>query len=149
MKPIQRTKAPRRTRDLLVSLTQAPWLIQGAKFLVVGVLNTSIDAGLYFVLTRLLGLGAFPVLAKGISYGAGVLNSFYCNKRWTFRSDARTLVTLAPFVLANLIALAVNAGVMHLCLDVAGLHELLSLTLATGAAFLWNFTLSKFLIFRK
>lgn len=51
------------------------WLGQAVKFLSVGVLNTALDASLYFVLTRWLGFSTLQTLAKGISYGAGVLNS--------------------------------------------------------------------------
>ena len=126
------------------------WLEQAAKFLSVGILNTALDVGLYFVLTRWIGaFAAWRVVAKGISYGAGVLNSFYWNKSWTFQSEASTLATLGPFALANLAALAINAGVMHVCLNAFGLHEIVSLALATSGTFLWNFTVSKFLIFKK
>jgi putative flippase GtrA len=125
------------------------WLEQAAKFLSVGVFNTALDASLYFVLTRWLGLSTLQTLAKGISYGAGILNSFYWNKSWTFKSDAGTVTAFVPFVLANLAALIINAGLIYLCLNALGLHEVLSLALATGITFLWNFTISKFLIFKK
>jgi putative flippase GtrA len=125
------------------------WLEQAAKFLSVGILNTALDVGLYFVLTRWNGVAAFKTLAKGISYGVGILNSFYWNKSWTFKSDTGTMTAFVPFVVANLAALAINAGAMHFCLNALGLHEIPSLALATGITFLWNFTISKFLIFKK
>ena len=124
------------------------WLTQAVKFGSVGVLNTVVDAVLYFVLTRWLGFSAFKILAKGISYGVGVLNSFYWNKSWTFQSKTNTWAILVPFVLSNLVALIINGGAMHLCLNVLKLHEVLSLVLATGTALVWNFTVSKFLIFK-
>jgi putative flippase GtrA len=124
------------------------WLEHAIKFLSVGILNTALDASLYFVLTRWLGFAAFKILAKGISYGIGILNSFYWNKSWTFKSDAGTVTAFVPFALANLAGLAINAGLMHLCLNALGLHEILSLALATGSTFLWNFIISKFVIFK-
>jgi len=140
------------------------WLEQAAKFLSVGILNTALDASLYFVLTRWLalryaaalltgysgqGFSTLQTLAKGISYGAGIINSFYWNKSWTFKSDAGTVVAFVPFALANLAALAINAGVMHICLNALALHEIVSLVLATGITFLWNFIVSKFFIFKR
>lgn len=125
------------------------WLEQAVKFLSVGILNTALDAGLYFVLTRWLGFAAFETLAKGISYGVGILNSFYWNKSWTFKSDDGTVAAFVPFALANLAALAINAGVMHVCLNIFSLHEIVSLALATGITFLWNFAVSKVFIFKK
>ncbi|MBC8448982.1 MAG: GtrA family protein [Chloroflexi bacterium] len=92
--------------------------IQALKFLAIGVLNTLVDGALYFALTRWWGLAALPALAKGLSYSAGVLNSFHWNRSWTFKSEASGLRALLPFVLANLIALAINAGVMQVCLQV-------------------------------
>ena len=125
------------------------WLEQAIKFLSVGILNTALDASLYLVLTRWLGFSTLQTLAKGISYGAGILNSFYWNKSWTFKSDAGTVAAFVPFVLANLAGLAINAGVMHICLAALILHEIPSLALATGSTFLWNFTISKLLIFKR
>jgi putative flippase GtrA len=130
------------------TLPYPAWLEQAAKFLSVGILNTALDAGLYFVLTRWLGFSTLPTLAKGISYGVGILNSFYWNKSWTFGSDTGTMTAFVPFVVANLAALAINAGLMHVCLNTLGLPEIPSLALATGSTFLWNFTISKFVIFK-
>lgn len=124
------------------------WLEQAAKFLSIGILNTALDASLYFVLTRWLGFAALQTLAKGISYGAGILNSFYWNKSWTFKSDAGTVTAFVPFALTNLVGLAINVGVMDVCLNSLGLHEIASLTLATASTFLWNFIVSKFVIFK-
>jgi putative flippase GtrA len=136
------------------------WLEQAAKFLSVGILNTALDAGLYFVLSRWLalrcadgysglGLSTLQTAAKGMSYGVGVLNSFYWNRSWTFKSDAGAATTLTPFALANLAALIINAGVMYVCLRTIGLHEMVSFAVATGSTFLWNFVISKFVIFKK
>jgi putative flippase GtrA len=125
------------------------WLRQAVKFGIVGVLNTAVDLGTYFVLTRWLGMAGLPVAAKGISYSLGILNSFFWNKTWTFRSNASTWKTLVPFFLVSLIGLGMNAGGMQLGLNVLHLPELVALALATVFALAWNFVLSKFVIFRR
>ena len=129
--------------------SRMPWLVQAVKFGLVGVLNTGIDLGLYFVLTRWLGLGGQPVLAKSISYSAGILNSFLWNKTWTFRSRAGTWATLIPFILTNLVGLGINAGMLQLSLKTLHLPELLALGLATLTTLAWNFVISKFVIFKE
>lgn len=123
------------------------WIGQAVKFGAVGLLNTALDLGLYFALTRWIGLAA--VFAKSISYGAGLLNSFYWNKSWTFRSKASTRATLLPFILVNLAGLAINTGVMQLCLKGLQFPEIVALGLATVSTLVWNFTTSKLLVFRK
>ena len=125
------------------------WFGQVIKFLSVGVLNTLLDTALYFALTRWLGFSEMLVAAKAISYGVGIVNSFVWNKNWTFRSDSSTVKTFIPFVMVKLAGMAINTGAMHLCLNTLGLHEVTALVLATGCSLVWNFTVSKFIIFRK
>lgn len=124
-------------------------LRQAVKFGLVGVSNTAVDWLVYFLLTA--GLHAWmihPTLAKGISYSAGILNSFVWNRNWTFRSKSRAAVTFFPFLAVNLIGLAINTGLMQLGLFGFGLPEVVSLGLATAGTLAWNFVFSKFLIFR-
>lgn len=125
------------------------WLVQAIKFGAVGILNTGIDLGLYFVLTRWLGLGALPVLAKGLSYSAGIMNSFLWNKFWTFKSKAGTWATLIPFILTALAGLGINTGILQVCLKTLHLPELVALGSATLVTLVWNFVISKFVIFKE
>ncbi len=140
-----------RTNYFWRRLPYPTWLEQAAKFFSVGVLNTVLDIGLYFALTRWVSFfAAYKVLTKCISYGVGILNSFYWNKTWTFKSEAAGApLAFVLFALANLLALAVNAGVMQLCLDTFSLSESFALILATGTTFGWNFAISKFVVFRE
>jgi putative flippase GtrA len=124
------------------------WLVQAVKYAMVGLLNTGLDAALYLGITHWLGLGGLRVLAKSISYGAGILNSFYWNRSWTFRSRAKVAATLIPFVLASLTALGINAGAMYLSLGLFGQREAPAFVLATGVTLLWNFGATKFVVFR-
>ena len=120
------------------------WVGQVVRFGLVGVLNTSLDAALYFLL---VGSGLLPhlLLAKGFSYSIGVLNSFVWNKTWTFKSRLESRRIFVPFVMANLLAIGINVGVMYLALYLLELPDPGALALATGATFLWNFVVSKFL----
>jgi len=132
------------------SWTLAPiWLRQAVKFGAVGLLNTLVDAGLYFALSRWVWvLPAQKILIKSVSYIGGILNSFYWNRTWTFRSQASLMKMLFPFVVVNLIGLGINTGVMYLGLAFLHLPEIVSLAVATGAGFLWNYSISKFFVFK-
>jgi putative flippase GtrA len=134
-------------RELLDRIPR--WLKQAIKFVLVGVSNTAIDAGLYFLLTRYVGFFApRKVAAKALSYTAGVVNSFFWNRNWTFRSRANPWRTFAPFFLSNLIGVGINSGVMFVGLSILQLPELLSFALATGITIGWNFLISKFVVFK-
>ena len=143
------TNQPERSR-LVLSLPG--WAGQAARFGVVGLLNTLVDALVYLALTRWLPFFAvFPAFAKALSYSAGVINSFYWNKNWTFRSPANQAAAapaLAKFVLVNLLGVGLNAVVMQVGLIFFGLPEGLAFVLATGLTLAWNFLASKLVVFR-
>jgi len=129
------------------------WIVQAVKYATVGVSNTLIDAAAYFILTRWLWLGSLPVMAKGIAYAVGMVNSFYWNRNWTFvgRDTARRAPAWRAavlFTLTHIAALGINAGVMYLGLEILNLSEIISLVLATGTAFGWNFILNKLVVFK-
>ncbi len=88
-------------------MNKTEW-IKCLKFGLVGILNTLID---FLVFNLLLLLGGSPVLAKGISYTAGTVNSFFCNKKWTFQSTQKK--RFVPFLLWNLAVLLLSIGCMH------------------------------------
>jgi putative flippase GtrA len=124
------------------------WISQVLKFSLVGILNTLLDAFTYLVLTRWLGFGALPVLAKGIAYTVGMSNSFIWNRNWTFHSDVEIGRAAGSFILVQIAALGVNAGIMALGLNLLHLSELVALGIATLAVFLWNFVINKLVVFR-
>ena len=124
--------------------------IQPARFLVVGVGNTALDALIYYALTRTIPFfSASPVYAKAISYTAGILNSFFWNRMWTFRSSTRASATLLPYIASNLSGLALNTATMQVALKILSLPEPISFLLATAITTAWNFLISKFLVFRR
>ena len=125
------------------------WMAQIFKFVLVGALNTLLDAAIYVTLTRWLGLGGRQALAKAISYGAGVINSYIWNRTWTFKSDAKILATLAPFVLTGLAGAAISSAGMQFALETIGLPEAVAFVMATAATLVWNFLVNKFVVFRK
>jgi putative flippase GtrA len=119
------------------------------KFMSVGVLNTLIDTGAYFLLTRMVTFFAvWPVLAKGASYVVGMINSFFWNRAWTFKSQASMKRSALLFTLTHVAALGINAGVMAISFNILHLPEIIALTLATGASFIWNFVLNKWVVFK-
>jgi len=122
---------------------------QIAKFMTVGVLNTAIDTGAYLILTRWLGFGSALVLAKGIAYAIGMVNSFFWNRSWTFGDNGNVWRAAGLFTLTHVFALAINAGTMAFVLEVMQLPEIIALGAATGASFIWNFVLNKLVVFRE
>lgn len=126
------------------------WMTQGIKFGMVGVLNTGVDFGIYWLLTRFILVGPqFAVPSKTISYTLGVINSYFWNKNFTFRAKGQSIGKFILFFSINLIAIGINSGVMWVGLHLFNQSELVSLLLATCFTLVWNFTTSKFIVFKK
>jgi putative flippase GtrA len=105
-------------------------------FGVVSVATTVVDFALFNMLVA--SETASPVAANVVSYGAGVVASFWLNKRYTFSGGGRARLSqeFGMFALFNLAALALNtAGVAAVSLAFGDQPLLLnSAKLAAGAA---------------
>ncbi|MEA3349451.1 MAG: GtrA family protein [Chloroflexota bacterium] len=123
-------------------------ITQLVKYALVGAANTLIDAAAYYALTRWLGLESLPVLAKSIAYAIGMVNSFYCNRTWTFRSRSNPWPAVLLFIPTHIAALGINAGVMALMYNNLDWSEVIALGVATGASFGWNFFLNRCFVFK-
>jgi putative flippase GtrA len=125
---------------------------QAVRFLIVGLLNTVVDLGAFYLLTLIPGMP--DIAAKTISYVLGICNSFVWNKYWTFSagSSQRGVREFAVFFAVNLPPLVVNIVVFTLLgLWVDSGSTWVRLGKAFAAAVIsvaWNFLGSRYLAFR-
>lgn len=130
------------------------------KFAVVGVMNTLIDLGVLNGLILLTGMAVgwqFSVF-KGISFIAAVINSYFFNKFWTFKSKKSVGAgELLQFFAVSVGGFVVNVGTASLVVNVIGPLWGISPTLwanvgaisAIAFSMAWNFIGYKFLVFRR
>lgn len=127
-------------------------ILQLIKFTTVGCVNTFIDWSVYFVIVRMFPEQSiiFYTFAKGFSYLCGMINSFLLNRCWTFKvgSVDGEGGRFMKFVLVNALGLSINSGSVYMFLHL-NLSHLQAIILATAITFSFNFTLSKFWVFRK
>jgi putative flippase GtrA len=121
--------------------------VQFIKFSLVGALNTGIHYLVFILLFRITGLNY--LIASTIGYSCGLINSFFFNKLWTFRtSAANNFGEFLRFSLVNVVALLVNLGSLKYCVSVSGMRpeyaQLVSIGFSLGVNFLGN----KFWTFR-
>jgi putative flippase GtrA len=83
-----------------------------ARFAVVGGMNTAIDALLFFLLTATTSIA--PVIANVISYSAGMLNSYFMNRSWTFRGalGGRHREQFLKFAIFNFLTLGASSAIV-------------------------------------
>ncbi len=117
------------------------------KYCIVGVLGTSIDVGILWLLVH---YGGLPVLtATSISFVVSVLNNFFLNKFWTFRSPSSNYRKLAiKFFLVSLGGLALTNACMWLLVHAIEIWYIWAKLITSGVVLMWNFLANKYWTFR-
>ncbi len=97
-------------------------LWQAVRFGVVGVMNTLVDYGVFFILIAALHVhkGAAQVAATGVS----MCGSFLLNRRWTFKKRGKgSLKEIVRFVMINLLSMATAIIFTHWFYDILHLER--------------------------
>lgn len=114
------------------------------KFLFVGVLNTVVGYGVYFLFVY---FGFHYSIALLISHPVGVIHSYFWNKYWTFSDKKNTSNEPYKFVAVYLVTFGVNLFLLFCFVDVIGFSPkiggLIALSLVTIISFFghkyWSF----------
>lgn len=137
-----------------------PVLIQFVKFGIIGGLNAMIDLGVLNLLISFSGIavGFWYSVFKSTSFVVAVVNSYFWNRYWTFRSEeAISASQFTKFLSVNLVGFGMNVGAASLLVNYVGAPagftpELWANVGAISAVFIslfWNFLGMKFFVFRR
>jgi len=97
--------------------------LQFIKFLCVGLINTGVDFGVLNLLMFLFGItrGIGYSLFKAISFIIAVINSYFLNKRWTFKKGRKIeKKEFTKFIAVSLIAFGINVGTASVLVSFIG-----------------------------
>jgi len=128
------------------------FIAQFFKFAVVGTLGTLIDFGLLNLLVISTGAGVY--FSATLSFIAAVVNNFFLNKYWTFKSPYLTKKSrdlFIQFLIVSVIGLGLNLTIMYLLMDIFHLgHERYNFAKAAAVVvvLVWNFLANKFWTFK-
>jgi putative flippase GtrA len=119
--------------------------VQFLRFCTVGIGNTAVDVTAFYLLT----LGGVPyLLAQVLSYSVGIVNSFFLNRKWTFRVTHKTnVLEIAKFIFVNGLSLLVSSGLLFILYDVYHLNLWLSKFVTIGGGSVVNFMGSRLWVF--
>jgi putative flippase GtrA len=122
-----------------------PQLPQLGKFLSVGVLNMLV--GLLVIYACKWFFHAGDVTANALGYGAGLVNSFALNSRWTFGYRGPQLPAIVKFLAVALVAYAMNLLTVLLLIRY-GVDSYLAQALGIPPYTLTTYLASKLFVFR-
>lgn len=115
-------------------------LLQLLKFGVVGVSNTLITAIIIWLMLRVFHFSDY--FANITGYTAGLANSYFWNRRWTFTSKSKPAGTILKFILVFAISYLFQLANLYLLLNYTTFDtyicQLLSIVVYTGINFLLN-----------
>ncbi|WHY73665.1 GtrA family protein [Fictibacillus enclensis] len=118
-----------------------------AKFGSVGVLNTLLD---YSLFSLLAWSGLAYMAAQCISYSAGVMNSYFLNRTWTFKQKEKAdFAEFFRFALINGVTFLVTALMLWLLHKQGNLGVYSSKLGATVVGTVINFAGTKLLVFQE
>lgn len=129
----------------------SPYLKTGGetvRFMLVGVVNTALDAIAYIALTRETSVfSEHLVAAKFVSFLAGTVSSLLLNRSWTFRVKRRiSAPEVVRFYTMTSLSIVVNVLAMDFLVS-RGIYDLYALAITTVFTYGINFVLSKFWVF--
>lgn len=121
-------------------------------FAVIGTMNTVIDFGIYYLLTRHTALFDYRTpwryAANSISFLVATTFSFWMNRSWTFRRDTPpTLSESVRFYATTLGGLLVNNTILFFFSSFGGINDLVSKVFSTFFSTAWNFVFKKLWVF--
>ncbi len=108
------------------------------KFGLVGFSGVFVDFGVTGLLREILGLNQY--IANSTGFLCAVISNYTLNRVWTFRSrDPQVAAQFSKFLIASLIGLGLNNGIIYLLHELAHFHFYIAKLIATAIVMLWNF----------
>ena len=114
------------------------------KFGFVGVLNTIVGYGAYFLLIK---LSVFYMASLLCSHIIGAIHSYFWNKYFTFKSDKKSIKEIIRFASVYVVTFLINLGILSLLVERFKVGEelggFIALVIVTGISFFghkfWSF----------
>lgn len=122
-------------------------LKQFIKFSLVGLLNTAIHYGVFYVTYTYMGI--YHLLASTIGFCLAVTNSYIVNRFWTFKTrGSKKRREFPKFITVNLLTLSINLGSMALLVERLAMDPRVAQLASIGLTLSINFLGNKFWTFR-
>ncbi len=120
------------------------------RFGCVGCLNTMFDFGAFSLLNSFFGINY--VISQIVSYCSGTLNSYLCNKFWTFndaKTNKKTTKEIVQFIVVNSASLSVSLVGLSILMNDSSMNPLFAKIIAMVLAQVVNFLGYRFWVFSR
>lgn len=120
-------------------------LMQFIKFGIVGLSNTAIGLGIYYLL---IWLNINYLISNAISWIISVFNAFYWNNKYVFKSNNSWMSALVKTYISYGFSFLVGSLVLYVLVDMFNVSQYLAPLLSLVITIPLNFVLNKFWTFK-
>ena len=122
-------------------------LIKLIRFSIVGVGNTLVNWGIFFILNA---FGVYYIISNIIAYIIATINSYIWNSLWVFKcGQGLNINTSVKFFILNLVGLTVNTTIMYILVDILNFNKFIALVIASVLVVMMNYTINKLWVFKE
>lgn len=126
-------------------MTNKENFIQFIKFGIVGLSNTFIGLGIYYLL---LWLGANYLICNAVSWIISVFNAFYWNNKYVFKNENTWFSALIRTYISYGFSFLVSTVLLYLFVEWCGISKVLAPVVCLVVTIPLNFLLNKFWTFK-
>jgi putative flippase GtrA len=137
-------------RVVLATLWSRALILQAMRFAAVGVVNTLVDFCVFLI--AFAYLTSSLVAANTCSWVVAVTGSYVMNSVFTFAAESGRQLMLRAymrFMASAVLALVANTSALLFAVKVLFLPVVVGKILAIGVSFMVNFSLARFVVFRR
>jgi len=121
--------------------------LEFGKFVIVGILNTAINYGVFVLLLIALNLVYF--VAGAIGFLSGAVSGFILNRLWTFKSNVPIAAGFLRYFIIQLFCLGAHITTQIGVAELLGVPEILSQLAGITITTFMNFFISRAIVFKK
>ena len=114
------------------------------RFGVVGVSNTAISFGIFWSASHALRVW----LSQSLSYGAGMIWSYFWNRKWTFKTEGDVASEAGRFFGLQIGFLLLSSALMKLLVETEHLQKLIAWFVVSAFVTVLNFVASRYWAFK-
>jgi len=118
-----------------------------SKFIVVGVINTACNYGLFILL--LAGFKVNYLISGALGFSFGAIIGFTLNRKWTFKSDICYKKGIIKYLSIQIFCLGLHLATQIIVTNIFNIPESLSQLAGIVVTTFVNFILIRYLIFKK
>ena len=132
------------------SLKSALWCttqFEFCKFVIVGIVNTIINYGIFILLLRKVDIIYF--IAGAIGFLSGSVSGFFLNRFWTFKCNVPIGTGYSKYFIIQLLCLGAHVITQISVTEILGVPELISQLVGITVTTFMNYFLSRKIVFNK